>query len=679
MRHKCKKSKKNILLGITFVLCLALGPFSSFDRANTCKAEEYTPGDDPAYDGYPYTLDAYYVDIQVNEDNTLNITETIVANFKEQRHGIYRKIPLKNEVTRADGSKNTVRAKVRNVTVDERYEEYKENGYWFIKVGNPSYLLTGTKVYTIRYTYVLGKDKLKNADELYFNIIGAEWDAPIGNIGFKITMPKDFDASVLGFSSGPKGSVGTNKVIYEVDGREINGIYEGILNPEEALTVRCELPEGYFVGSSLSGEFPIWVYVVFFLPVGFAVIAGILWFAFGRDDKVVETVEFYPPEGFNSLEVGFLYKGVAEETDVLSLLILLADKGYIALEEIEEKGVFKTKKSFLIRKIREYDGNNINEQLFFKGLFEPKVTISFKDLLKGQGPVYDENITEVTAKDLEYRFYRTISKIRSNVNSKENKEMIFDKGLSWKRALIVLMIAISFIGITIPPLMDLEYAAALALFAILFPGIGFTVLVALVFGRSQTIYVNGKPKKSSWGSRIFGLVWGGMFGGIPWVFLVLPNLLDEPFYFAGYMIGIVSVIGMMLFYRLMPKRTPYGNQMLGRIQGFKNYLETAEKSRLEAMVAQDPQYFYHILPYTYVLGVSDKWISKFETIMIQQPDWYHSPMGDPFSAATFGHFMNQTMSTAHSTMAASPSSDGGSGGGGGSSGGGSGGGGGGSW
>jgi hypothetical protein len=30
---------------------------------------------------------------------------------------------------------------------------------------------------------------------------------------------------------------------------------------------------------------------------------------FGNDEKVIETVEFYPPEGFNSAEVGFLYKG----------------------------------------------------------------------------------------------------------------------------------------------------------------------------------------------------------------------------------------------------------------------------------------------------------------------------------------------------------------------------------
>ena len=115
---------------------------------------------------------------------------------------------------------------------------------------------------------------------------------------------------------------------------------------------------------------------------------------------------------------------------------------------------------------------------------------------------------------------------------------------------------------------------------------------------------------------------------------------------------------------------------MGKIKGFKNYLETAEKDKLEAMVIQNPNYFYDILPYTYVLGISDKWIKKFETITIQSPNWYVGT--STFSMVTFGTFMNTAMSSATTAMSSSPRSSSGSSGGG-SSGGGSGGGGGGSW
>lgn len=75
-------------------------------------------------------------------------------------------------------------------------------------------------------------------------------------------------------------------------------------------------------------------------PILFLVIALLLWYKYGRDDQVVETVEFYPPQGFNSLEVGFLYKGKAENQDVTSLLIYLANQGYIKIAETEENPYF---------------------------------------------------------------------------------------------------------------------------------------------------------------------------------------------------------------------------------------------------------------------------------------------------------------------------------------------------
>ena len=94
------------------------------------------------------------------------------------------------------------------------------------------------------------------------------------------------------------------------------------------------------------------------------------------------------------------------------------------------------------------------------------------------------------------------------------------------------------------------------------------------------------------------------------------------------------------------------------------------------MVEQDPTYFYDILPFTYVLGVSDKWIKKFETISMQAPSWYDSP--NAFDVVYFNSFINRTMASASIVMSSSPASSSPSTGGG-FSGGGSGGGGGGSW
>jgi uncharacterized membrane protein len=107
----------------------------------------------------------------------------------------------------------------------------------------------------------------------------------------------------------------------------------------------------------------------------------------------------------------------------------------------------------------------------------------------------------------------------------------------------------------------------------------------------------------------------------------------------------------------------------------------AERDRLVALVEQDPKYFYNILPYAWVLNVSDKWAKKFESIAIQPPDWYYGHTGI-FHPVIFMNDLNHSMNVMQTTMASSPSSSGGGGSGfsgGGFSGGGGGGGGGGSW
>ena len=138
---------------------------------------------------------------------------------------------------------------------------------------------------------------------------------------------------------------------------------------------------------------------------------------------------------------------------------------------------------------------------------------------------------------------------------------------------------------------------------------------------------------------------------------------------------IIAIIVLCVIRFLMPKRTSMGNELLGKIRGFKTFLETAEKDKLEMLVETNPEYCYEILPYAYVLGVSSKWMEKFESLGLEPPNWYHGPSG--MNNSSFNDFMNSGMSSVASSMSSSPNSSGSSGGG--SAGGGAGGGGGGAW
>lgn len=679
---------KNKFIKITFLVFVLLAIL--FSKNMSFATEQLTENEENSYYSSGYYISKYDVNMVVNEDNSYDITETINAVFTgSNKHGIIRKIPINNTVIRNDGTTAKTHARITGIQVNKDYSISTEDGYKSIKIGSASEVVKGSQTYIIKYKYALGKDKLKNADEFYFNIIGTEWDTTINAATFTITMPKEFDDSTLGFTSGSRYSTDTSNVYHRVDGNVITGSIFRPLSSYSGLTIRLTLPDGYFKASAFrldTGTTIITLMCIVFMGITF-----FWWYKYGRDEKPVETVEFYPPKGFNSAEVEFLYKGEVTSKGVISLLIYLADKGYLKIEETEKK-FLGASKGFKITKLKEYDGTNQNEKMFFNGLFSrsersaeksikaldlmnqnknltwEQATQITENIMKSSGQAEEEYVTE---EDLYDSFYRTINKIKERINSKENKKVIFESTATKKVKFVILMMVIIFITLTIKTVISTGNLSDL-LIMIIFSGLGISAITYALVG-------NDLPMTS----RIFLIIWGLGFGGFPFIEVLNTAIFGDPDSVPGFIIGIVSMIILGIFAKIMPKRTTYGNELLGKVKGFKNFLETAEKPKLEELVEQNPTYFYDILPYTYALGVSEKWMKQFEKMNLQAPDWY-SGYGDHFTVITFNNFMNSTMRSAQSAMTSIPSSSGGSSGGGfssggGSSGGGSGGGGGSSW
>lgn len=585
---------------------------------------------------YDYTIDSYHVDMKVTKQNTYQISETIQVNFLQHRHGIYRDIPLLNEIAREDGSKSQVMAKVEHVSCSDEYEISRENDNCRLKIGDEDETIIGPKKYTISYDYVMGNDVLQGNDELYFNIIGTGWTTSIRNVSFSIEMPKEFDEQKLGMSYGSYGQANLDGLWYWVEENTIKGQLDSniTLHSGEGLTVRLLLDEGYFDKTT---TIPLLAYISICIAVIGAVLAFVFWWLFGRDDPVVETVEFYPPDGLNSLELAFAYKGTTDNNDVVSLLVYLAQKGYVQIEENE-------KKDFVIRKVREYDGFNKAEAAFFQGLFSSGDT--------------------VTKSSLQNCFYKTVERVRGIVDNTANKKKIFYANSINKGWILWLTTILSFVFALFKPIYDYEFSAVFALGA----GVGFSVFLCLFY------MILFDPNKKIW-QRIVIFILMLIIEFVVFLVICLQALLySSPLYMIATVIAFLLAAVSMFFCAYMSKRTEYGTEILGRIRGFRNFLETAEVDRLEAMVNENPQYFYEILPYTYVLDLSNTWMKKFESIAIEPPQWYYGYNHTTFDIIMFHHFMNTTMTQATSSMTSRPSSSGG-----GFSGGGSGGGGGGSW
>jgi uncharacterized membrane protein YgcG len=141
---------------------------------------------------------------------------------------------------------------------------------------------------------------------------------------------------------------------------------------------------------------------------------------------------------------------------------------------------------------------------------------------------------------------------------------------------------------------------------------------------------------------------------------------------AAFVISLICTI-------FMRKRTDYSTELMGRLRGFKNFIKVADLDRINMLVNEDPKYFYNILPYAYVFGLTKEWIKNFEGIEIAPPTWYR----DNFHTFSMLYLMNSFHSISTTLPTAPPPSEGsfsgGGSSGGGFSGGGFGGGGGGAW
>ncbi len=161
-------------------------------------------------------------------------------------------------------------------------------------------------------------------------------------------------------------------------------------------------------------------------------------------------------------------------------------------------------------------------------------------------------------------------------------------------------------------------------------------------------------------------------------------------------LGISSMLPVYVFFNAIMKRpTVLGQRTIEQIQGFREYLDVAEKDELDLRNPPEktPELFERYLPYALALGVEQRWAERFSSVLASvpaadgaayQPGWY-SGSWNSFDMGRTTSSVASDLGSAISSSATPPgstsgvSSGGGFSGGGGSSGGGGGGGGGGGW
>ena len=619
----------------------------------------FTGYDEPqtVYEDYYMSTDAYDVDITVGEDNSYKVTETITVDFDSYRHGIYRYIPYKGFVA-ADDSRGMVPyyAKIDGIFVDHEFDDSRENGNIVIKIGSANYTVTGKQSYRIDYSV----HPVTNNGYQYinWNIWPTGWQnvIPAGS-KFTVHFPKAVEEGDLYFYYGSYGQRknGSDVLKLSFDGTVLKGTLIDDLDVGEGVTICAQVPPGYFtnVGSMTGTNRMI---IAFSLVVLAALL--VMYLLFGRDEQIIPTVSFAPPEGLDSAAVGRIVDDEVSDEDIVSLLIYWANRGYITVRETKSK-------TLAFRKVRDLPDS------------APEYAKIFFDRIFGSGE--SSTGTEITAGGMRYRLAETVKKCRGLIEKQYDNIYTTSSWISRGIGIVLTMLPIILLTVT---MLRMTYQGGYMIIASVIYLVGVFVCCHTVdfwYGRGR-------------GARRRMVIWTVILATFPILIMafvytgfITRNLCLDLFP-AMLCVSVSSVAGIILV-GFMKKRTQQCTEWMGYLVGLRDFIETAELDRMQAIAQDTPELFYHILPFAYVFGLSDILLDKMRELVLPAPQWLTGE-GTNFDYVFMHRMMHYDMAYVAKTAATpkpAPSSGGGSsgggfsGGGGSFSGGGFGGGGGGSW
>jgi len=352
--------------------------------------------------------------IELDTNGLLHVTERIAVTFYTNHHGIEREIPVSYRTLA--GANKTIDLDLVAITLDDGpvpYTSRRVGRDLRLRIGDPDRTIRGAYVYTIAYT--VGRALLFHDDylQLYWNVTGNDWRIPIDRATATVVLPASVGSADISTTSyvGYEGSGARGGPTVQTE--EAILFSAASLSPGEGLTIDVAVPRNllalepptlpqralWFLDANKFASLPILVLIGMIL----------LWAKQGRDPRVGTIApQFEPPPGMHPGEAGVLIDDRADLRDISAMLIGLAVKGHLRIEEIDvDEGLLDRAKQ-LIGRSSAGDYRFVRQEKAVEDLSDVE-----RLLLEA---IFDEdNATDRTLASLENEFYTSLPSIKSRL------------------------------------------------------------------------------------------------------------------------------------------------------------------------------------------------------------------------------------------------------------------------
>ncbi|MDR1538291.1 MAG: DUF2207 domain-containing protein [Clostridiales bacterium] len=309
---------------------------------------------------------------------------------------------------------------------------------------------------------------------------------------------------------------------------------------------------------------------------------------------------FYPPSGQTPAEFALIIKGKVAPRDMLSMIFYWAATGSVSLTRTAMQTGSGFKRGFTIHRLKplNLDANGYEEKLF-REMF-----------------TYGSD-NKVSTFDLEKSsFFLSLNSAAKEVKKEKfKKEDIFFKK-SFAKQLIVKIPGIVALAMAIYPAVCGFYAFEKPIFAVL--ATAFCSFLLAFFLDLPISLGMRKARSSRWNGIAVAIAI------VPTVALVIAFSIYgyATGNFFSYSIAALSCLFSLLISHKCRPRNERGSRHQETALGFRSFLESDEKARVNMLLADDPSYFFSIYPYAHAIGVGRKWARNFERASIERPSWF---------------------------------------------------------
>jgi len=318
-----------------------------------------------------YTIPHYHVSVKINKDASLDITEKISVNFSESRHGIFRMIPYRYKLSplpagtekadRSLQSEGYTKTIIEDISVTGwNYSVSTEGDYKQVKIGSKDSYVDGDQEYEIHYRLLNAINFFKDRSELYFNVIGDKWDAPISNVDFSIELYDALPEQPAFFvATGFDGSAENNTNTKWTGNKIFSGTTTVELGESKGLTVGIVFPDKFLTKPNFFFLHVKWM----IMPAIVLVLMYLIWAKWGKDEDLTIQTEFYPPANTSPSVAGYVIDDTLDRRDLTALIPYWGGGGYIQVREAEHK-------DFEFIKLKDLPESAMSfERTLFDGIF----------------------------------------------------------------------------------------------------------------------------------------------------------------------------------------------------------------------------------------------------------------------------------------------------------------------